>query len=129
MTSIITLIFSFTLIFFFLLYPFYSLFKKINRKIDPCERYARIKKRIYIKKEIFDCLVNNNYEKNHLQWYIFKIKNETITLGIIELLSAFGDDIFKKVSFEQKKRKKDELKNEYQNKIIDLNKVKELKNI
>lgn len=93
-----------------LIAPFVKLYfdlKKRNKMLDePCTKYQRIKARRKLRSDIFEALVNEKYHVNHLSWYIFELPDgSSYTMGIVEVLGAFGDDIFRKVEREQKRRK------------------------
>lgn len=80
--------------------------KKRNKELqEPCTKYKRIKARRKLRKDIYEALVTESYDVNHLHWYTFKLPdNEIYTMGIVEVVGAFGDDIFKKAQIERDKR-------------------------
>lgn len=113
--EIFVLIFLFTAIIVMPVISFIINIKKMNKEDrDPCVRYKRIKRRIELRHQIFEALVNNHYTVNHLHWYTFTLNEsgETYTMGIVEVLGAFGDNVFKDADREKSRRK--EIKEEFE---------------
>lgn len=63
-----------------------------------------------LRNQIFECLVNEAFEVNHLNHYKFYIDNEIHVYGIVSLVDIYGVDLFrnaKKVREERKMKKND----------------------